>query len=253
MKLLNKIFGFIQLFLSVLGLVFLIFSVQQILDPKTTTSVNNLRVLGVMIAILIHIFFGTLDGLSRISAKISYKKGFIRFIGFCSSFLFVIGGVFLSIYGNSQVSQSSPKSFTLPMESKAPNFEGQKFNGEEFELYEQKADYIFIDFWATWCSPCVEDLQYIQKLTEKTSNKLVVIGINRDLNRGKAKAFIEKEGYDFINIYDSTGRIAGKYNVESLPKNYLLNKDRQVIEQNIHGQKIITDVKGHLNSNTGKK
>ena len=96
----------------------------------------------------------------------------------------------------------------------APDFELQTLAGETFKLSEQAGKVVFLNLWATWCPPCVDEIPDIQKLSEAHPDDLVVIGASVDQNVDDVKAFVEEnkltypiamdEGFNLImNLYPS--------------------------------------------------
>lgn len=78
-----------------------------------------------------------------------------------------------------------------------------------FDLYENRGKVVFINIWATWCPPCVEEMPDIQALSEAYPDDLVVLGVSVDENEALPKDFVEKQGYTYNFALDATGLVSG--------------------------------------------
>jgi len=79
----------------------------------------------------------------------------------------------------------------------APDFEITLLNGEPFKLSEQRGKVVFLNLWATWCPPCVMEMDDIQKLADAYPEELVVIGASADEDQATAEQFVEENGYTY--------------------------------------------------------
>jgi len=92
---------------------------------------------------------------------------------------------------------------------------------------------ILIDFWATWCKPCVKALPKINALHKKYAKQgLVVIGINEDgvRSKPKVKPFVKSMGIDFTILFDNNSEVMRKFGAQSLPTTVLLSPEGKIIE-----------------------
>lgn len=119
-------------------------------------------------------------------------------------------------------------------ENKYPpaSFDLQLINssGENVDFGDFKGKVIFMNMWATWCAPCVEEMPGINNLYNKTKkdNKIQVVMISHDHNFETAKKFVEKNNYDF-EIYKVNGRFPRMYNAGSLPATYIINAEGELV------------------------
>jgi len=93
--------------------------------------------------------------------------------------------------------------------------------GEEVSLSDSSGQPALINFWATWCPPCLEELPAIQA-TYQNSDDLVVLGVNFQERLTNVKSFVEQEGLTFPILLDEEGRLALLYRVRSLPTSFFL-------------------------------
>jgi peroxiredoxin/outer membrane lipoprotein-sorting protein len=118
----------------------------------------------------------------------------------------------------------------------AGEFEGQTLDGEPLKLADLLAEdkVVLLDFWASWCGPCMKELPELQDAWEQVEGeKVAFVGINRDFDREAAQSAVEKLGLTFPSVHDGRGEIAGMYNVQSIPTVVLIGPDGTVLER--HG------------------
>lgn len=88
---------------------------------------------------------------------------------------------------------------------------------------------VLLDFWATWCGPCVQNLPEVQALAERFRGKgLVVLGIHSPQGAGKLAAFLSQHQLAFPIVADE-GQTTQRYFVESLPSYLLVDKTGKVV------------------------
>lgn len=89
---------------------------------------------------------------------------------------------------------------------------------------------MLLDFWATWCGPCKEELPIIEKLYEEFKGKgLVALGINEE-DRGTVERFVKNEGLTFPILIDERGEVSKKFRVVAIPRVILVNKEGIVVK-----------------------
>ncbi len=117
----------------------------------------------------------------------------------------------------------------------APAFTLPILHGESISLSEYRGKLVLINFWATWCPPCVEEMPSMEKLYKRMKGKpFEILAISTIESESAVKEFVEKNGFSFSILLDKDGGVAEKYGVFSLPETYILDKDGKVIE-NIKG------------------
>ncbi len=122
--------------------------------------------------------------------------------------------------------------------SPAPNFELNDKNGNKVSLEDFKGKNIYIDFWATWCKPCIAEIPDLKKLEEKFKNKnIVFLSISLDSQKDieKWKNFISKkelEGTHLIveNAWES--KVVKDYMIESIPRFILIDTEGNLVDIN---------------------
>lgn len=114
--------------------------------------------------------------------------------------------------------------------------------GVEHTLSDYKGKVVFLNFWATWCPPCREEMPHIEELYKEynlNEDEVVFLGVanpkseeypyGQDDTKEEVIAFIEDNGYTFPTVFDETGEIFMSYYVASFPTTFMINKDGNVL------------------------
>lgn len=95
---------------------------------------------------------------------------------------------------------------------------------------ELKGKLVLLDFWATWCGPCVDAAPHMVSLNDKYGEQgLLIIGISLDRDPGALKTGIKELGFTWPQVLDMGGQISGQFGVEAIPSMVLLGPDSKVI------------------------
>ncbi len=112
----------------------------------------------------------------------------------------------------------------------APAFSGQTLNGKPVSLRGLEGQVVLLDFWATWCPPCVASLPHLETLHERyRAQGLVVLGINQEPDDVEGvQSFLRQHDVTFPSVRDDQG-IAWAYGVYSFPTSVLVGRDQTVV------------------------
>ena len=114
---------------------------------------------------------------------------------------------------------------------KAPDFTVEMVDGSSVQLSKLKGKVVLINFWATWCPPCREELKHVQKeLIDRFKGKdFVFLPISRGEKKDVVEAFRKKMNYTFPMGLDPKQSIYKLYASNYIPRNFLVGKDGKVI------------------------
>lgn len=111
----------------------------------------------------------------------------------------------------------------------APNFQFKLLNGTSFSLADVIGKKIIIlNFFATWCQPCRDELPYLNSFYNQHKDNLVMIGIVSEESEEKIRNFIEETKVNFPVGIDTDGTIANKYEVDSFPTTVLIGPNGRI-------------------------
>ena len=98
--------------------------------------------------------------------------------------------------------------------------------GVKRALSSHKGKVVLLDFWATWCGPCRREMPIIDALHARYAKKgLVVYGVNCSESQSKAKAFVQKYGYNFPQLLDKDGSVQTAYQITAIPTVFIVDKE----------------------------
>ena len=112
----------------------------------------------------------------------------------------------------------------------APDFTVTMFDGNEVTLSKLKGKVVLVNFWATWCPPCREELTHVEKEIIKAfeGQEFVFLPISRGEKRETVEKFRKKMGYSFPMGLDPDQSIFNKFASNYIPRNFLIGKDGKI-------------------------
>ncbi len=133
----------------------------------------------------------------------------------------------------------------LSLNKMAPPFEVTTLDGTKFNLDDMQGRVVLIDFWATWCGPCNEELPHLAKLVKKFAGQpLVVISISVDKDEAKWKQFVTQHEMTWIQYRDADGSIARSFGNSLIPSYYMIASDGVMLQTQRMGAD--DDVEGRI-------
>ncbi|WP_278353141.1 TlpA family protein disulfide reductase [Chryseobacterium gleum] len=164
----------------------------------------------------------------------------------CFTILFL---VFLSVSVDAQKA--------IEIGKKAPEITMTKADGTAFSFSTLKGKIVLIDFWATWCAPCVEEQPELKALYDTYSDKVKnnqfeILGISLDRNKESWQKAIDRFGISWIQISDLKfwkSPVAKLYEVDELPFNIIIDGQGTILAKNLHGKDLEEFLKKSLLQN----
>lgn len=99
-------------------------------------------------------------------------------------------------------------------------------DGKSYNLQQFQGKVLYIDFWASWCPPCLKSFPFLNELEQDLKDQgLQVIAINLDESSEDAKAFLAKTPAQFIVAADSHEQCARNFDVQAMPSSYLIDRN----------------------------
>jgi peroxiredoxin/outer membrane lipoprotein-sorting protein len=132
----------------------------------------------------------------------------------------------------------------------APDFSLKGLDDTTTKLSEQKGSVVVVDFWATWCGPCMASLPHLDKLyKDQSANGLKAFAVDLQEDKATVKPVVARQGWSIPVLLDSDGAVAGIYKAEAIPETVVIGKDgkiKQVFVGGGHEEEISTLVEAEL-------
>ena len=103
--------------------------------------------------------------------------------------------------------------------------------GRTMKLSDLRDKPVYLNFWATWCPPCVKELPHIQSKYEKYKDRIHFLAISVDSEQEAPAQFISSKGYTFTIGYGNEREISRAYNIEAIPASYIIGTDGTIKAQ----------------------
>lgn len=110
--------------------------------------------------------------------------------------------------------------------------------GKTHKLSDYEGKVVFLNFWATWCPPCKEEMPYIEQLYKdynKNNDDVVILGVaspnlGREGSREHVVNFLKDQGYTFPVVLDEDGALAYQYGINAFPTTFIIDKEGYVTQ-----------------------
>ncbi|HEX7439811.1 MAG TPA: TlpA disulfide reductase family protein [Caldimonas sp.] len=113
--------------------------------------------------------------------------------------------------------------------SAAPDFTLRTMGGPNLRLQEQRGRVVMVNFWATWCGPCRQEMPQLNRLYEKyRASGFVLLGVNVDDDALKAADVAGKLGLKFPVLLDTDKAVSRLYDLSTMPSTVLIDRDGKV-------------------------
>ena len=110
-----------------------------------------------------------------------------------------------------------------------PALKGKTLDGGTFALADYRGRVVIVNFWATWCVPCVVEMPSLQRLRERLAPRRVeVVAVNFQENAARIAPFVERMGITFPVVRDHDGTIRTAWNVNVFPTTFVVGPDRRI-------------------------
>ncbi len=111
----------------------------------------------------------------------------------------------------------------------APDFTLKSLEGRNLRLKEQRGNVVLVNFWATWCGPCKQEMPQLNRLYDKyRASGFVLLGINVDENPQQAAGIAQRLGLHFPVLFDADKTVSKLYDLNSMPATVLIDRDGRV-------------------------
>ncbi len=110
----------------------------------------------------------------------------------------------------------------------APDFTLPTLDGQTFRLSEQRGKPVVLNFWATWCGPCRNELPALQKAATHLGDEVVFVGVDQGEDAAVVRDFAAELGLTFTIPLDSNGEVGVDYKVKGLPTTFFIDRSGKI-------------------------
>jgi peroxiredoxin len=129
---------------------------------------------------------------------------------------------------------AEPESRAVDDLGKILDFSLKDVKGETVSLNDFQGKRMLINFWATWCVPCVTEMTILQEIYDQWIEKgLVVISINMGESESKVRGFVQRHGLSFPVLLDPNTQVFIRNEIRELPTTLLVDKDKTIIAKKV--------------------
>lgn len=144
---------------------------------------------------------------------------------------------------------------SLQVGQKAPGFESTTLSGETISLSDLRGKVVVLEFWATWCGPCMPEIPHLKALwSDYQDEEFALVGISLDQKTDKLKQFIEQKSMTWPQIQESEkwdGKLAKKYSVLGIPKSYIIDRTGTIVARDLSENKLEAKVQKLMSAGQG--
>ena len=128
-----------------------------------------------------------------------------------------------SLYASVGIQRVSP-----PVE--APDFALRNLEGSEVSLKDFEGKVVFLNFWATWCGPCREEMPSMERLWQRFKEEdFIILAVDLRESRGEVISFMKEYDLTFPVLLDSKGEVGSMFGVRAIPTTYLLDSEGRIV------------------------
>lgn len=152
--------------------------------------------------------------------------GIVVVVAFCA------GGLYYSLSQEPDMSVSNAQ-----RNNPAPNLILTDMSGKKVELTSYKGKPLFLNFWATWCPPCVAEMPYINEIYPEYKDKInfALVSVEAPGDKTKVEKFIQDKGMTVPVFMGDNQAITSLYKVQGIPTTYIINAKGEMVTVHVGG------------------
>jgi peroxiredoxin len=132
----------------------------------------------------------------------------------------IMGAVLLIVWGSSTAANQP---------SMAPDFTLKSHEGVNIKLSELRGQVVMVNFWASWCGPCRQEMPLLQQLYDRyQSLGFALLGVNVDEDQAAANKILKELPVSFPILYDKRSKVSKAYQVKAMPSTFIVDRDGRI-------------------------
>ncbi len=115
------------------------------------------------------------------------------------------------------------------LEGAAPDFTLKSHSGKNIKLSELRGDVVMINFWASWCGPCRQEMPLLDKINDRYKDLgFTLLGVNVEEDPDRARAMLNDIPVNFPILFDSQNKVSQQYNLIAMPSTVFVDRDGNI-------------------------
>ena len=132
---------------------------------------------------------------------------------------------------------------------RAPDFQLPDLEGQSVSLSEFQGKPVLLNFWATWCGPCRQEMPHIQGIfEEKSDTDLIILAVDIGEELSTVNNFLQNGNFSFTVLLDTKQEISLKYNIRAIPTTFFIDKDGIIQEIKVGAFSNTAEIEGLLSN-----
>lgn len=132
-------------------------------------------------------------------------------------------------------------------------FEAVTLDGHRVSAESLAGRVVLLDFWATWCVPCLGEIPHLREARERFPREdLAIFGVSLDQGaRREVEAFLRRHGMSWPQLWDGrgfAGDLARRFRVESLPRSFLIDREGRIVATDLRGKELLAVLEALLDT-----
>lgn len=128
---------------------------------------------------------------------------------------------------------AAASAFALDAGERAPEIGLTDMNGERVTMQSLRGKVVLVDFWASWCEPCAEEMPVLERLYQQYREQgFRVVAVSQDRQASNIRTFLQQHRVSFPVVHDANHQVAGRYSPPRMPSSYII--DRQGVVRHVH-------------------
>ncbi|UOQ47725.1 redoxin family protein [Gracilibacillus caseinilyticus] len=144
---------------------------------------------------------------------------------------------------------SAPNAYQVNEGEEAPNFTLENREGEEQQAFDHDKPYTLVNFWATWCPPCVEEMPALQKFQQQNAETVQVVAVNvtnTETSKEVVYDFLDNGTFEYPILFDEEDIVYDGYSIINMPTSLLIRTSDLKILKRINGSMTLEQMQKYL-------
>jgi peroxiredoxin len=128
---------------------------------------------------------------------------------------------------------AAASAFALDAGERAPEIGLRDLDGNRVTIASLRGNVVLVDFWASWCEPCAEEMPVLERLYQRYRGQgFRVVAVSQDRQVSNVRSFLNEHSVSFPVVHDASHQVAGRYSPPRMPSSFII--DRNGVVRHVH-------------------